>query len=198
MGSLLVVSAPTVPQPPHTPSGPPALRAGHGPAREGRPAGETGGHHEFDEPSRCGWDYPERVRQVIPLARWIQLMRDLHDDAEADLASEEEALGYLSCVSLEAPLDRDWADIFFYLGLQVFPRWNMLPDGRSACEAIGSSWLIVLNRQQAEDLRRFRRWLREKIEGGGRKPIRQKTSRKNSAAVEVQDEPDEPVADPVE
>ena len=150
------------------------------------------------EPSRCGWDYPERVRQVIPLARWIQLMRGLHDDAEADLASEEEALGYLSCVSLEAPLDRDWADIFFYLGLQVFPRWNMLPDGQSACEAIGLSRPIVLNRQQAEDLRRFRRWLREKIEGGGRKPIRQKTSRKNSAAVEVQDEPDEPVADPVE
>jgi ParB/RepB/Spo0J family partition protein len=124
------------------------------------------------QPRLNTWDFPERLREIIPLARWIQVLRGLRDESEKDLATEEEALGYLSCVSLEAPLDRDWADIFMYLGLRVFPRWNMLPAGQSACEAIGLSHPVELNHQQAEDLHHFRRWLRQKIEAHGRQPVR--------------------------
>ncbi|CAG0987906.1 Chromosome-partitioning protein Spo0J [Planctomycetaceae bacterium] len=124
------------------------------------------------QPRQNTWDFPERLREIIPLARWIQVLRGLRDESEKDLATEEEALGYLSCVSLEAPLDRDWADIFMYLGLRVFPRWNMLPAGQSAYEAIGLPHPIELNHQQVEDLRHFRRWLREKIEAHGRQPVR--------------------------
>ena len=120
------------------------------------------------QPRLNTWDFPERLREIIPLARWIQVLRGLRDDDERDLASEEEALGYLSCASLEAPLNRDWCDIFFYLGLRVFPRWNMLPTGQSACEAIGLSHPIELNSSQVEELRHFRRWLREKIEANAR------------------------------
>ena len=59
------------------------------------------------QPRLNTWDFPERLREIIPLARWIQVLRGLHDDSERDLASEDakrptaakrrawaEALGY--------------------------------------------------------------------------------------------------------
>jgi hypothetical protein len=148
------------------------------------------------QPHLNGWDFPLRLVENMSVIRWTQVMRGLKDQEERPLASEEEALGYLSCVSLEAPLDRDWADIMLHLGERVLPRW-FLTDGQSALEAIGLTHPIELNRQQAEELRRFRRWLREKIEGGARKTPRQ-TGRKNHTMLEAEDESAEPVADPVE
>ena len=85
---------------------------------------------------------------------------------ERDLASEEEALGYLSCVSLDAPFDRDWAEIMGYLAQQVFPRWRFTEEAVHA--VLGYARPIALNSTQAEDLRRFRRWLRHTIEGGAK------------------------------
>jgi hypothetical protein len=46
----------------------------------------------------------------------------------------------------------------------------MLPTGQSACEVIGLSHPIELNSSQVEELRHFRRWLREKIEANARQP----------------------------
>ena len=132
------------------------------------------------QPRLGGWDFPDRLRPtlaphcvwcsagVVPVARWLQVLRGRHDEREQDLASEEEAIGYVSCVSLDAPLDRDWAEIFFYLGQQVFPRWNLI-SGQPVHTALGLDRPIVMHDQQIIDLIRFRRWLRRKVEEGAQR-----------------------------
>ncbi len=124
------------------------------------------------QPRNTGWDFPDQLRGIIPAARWLQIMRGRDDEPENDLASEEEAVGYLSCVSLDAPLSRDWAEIFFYLGQQVFPRWGMI-RGQTVHEALGLECPVTLNPMQLDDLRRFRRWLRRKVEENAPRELRQ-------------------------
>ena len=118
------------------------------------------------QPRLNGWDFPDRLRAFVPAARLLQLLRGQADALEHDLASEEEALGYLSCASLEAPLDRDWAEIMGYLAQQVFPRWRFTEEAVHA--VLGYARPIALNPRQAEDLHRFRRWLRRTIENGAK------------------------------
>ena len=64
-------------------------------------------HGPIVQPRLNGWDFPDRLRALVPTARYLQIARGHIDEHERDLASEEEALGYLSCISLDAPLDRD-------------------------------------------------------------------------------------------
>jgi hypothetical protein len=118
------------------------------------------------QPRLNGWDFPDRLRAVVPAARALQLLRGQADALERDLASEEEALGYLSCASLDAPFDRDWAEIMGYLAQQVLPRWRFTEEEVHA--VLGYARPIALNPMQAEDLRRFRRWLRRTIENGAK------------------------------
>ena len=127
------------------------------------------------QPRLNGWDFPDRLRSVVPLARWLQVLRGRSDPRESDLASEEEAIGYLSCVSLDAPLAHDWAEIFFYLGQQVFPRWDMV-QGETVHTVLGLARPVTLHQQQADDLRRFRRWIRRTIEDDARRSGRAKRS----------------------
>ncbi len=125
-------------------------------------------HGPLIQPRLHGWGFPDLLRPIVPVARWQQVLRGRHDEREKDLASEEEAIGYISCVSLDAPLDRDWAEIFFYLGQQVFPRWNLI-SGQPVHSALGLDRPIVLHDQQIVDLIRFRRWLRRKVEEGAQR-----------------------------
>lgn len=136
------------------------------------------------QPRLNGWDFPERLRTIVPAARVLQLLRGRADMLERDLASEEEALGYLSCASLDAPLDRDWVEIMCYLAQQVFPRWCLI-KGKAVHAVLGYDRPIALNSMQAENLRRLRRWLRRTIENdakakgiGAGKRIRTKATTK--------------------
>ncbi len=134
------------------------------------------------QPHLNGWDFPDRLRPIVPVARWLQVLRGRHEEHERDLASEEEAIGYISCVSLDAPLDRDWAEIYFYLGQQVFPRWNLI-SSQPVHVALGLDRPIVLHDQQLADLTRFRRWLRRKVEEGAKRSAsikRNPSSRSNA------------------
>ena len=119
------------------------------------------------QPRLNGWDFPDRLRAIVPAARILQVLRSQTDALERDLASEEEALGYLSCAGLEAPLDRDWTEIMCYLAQQVFPRWRFI-SGEAVHAVLGYIRPIALNSTQAEDLRRLRRWLRRTIENGAK------------------------------
>jgi hypothetical protein len=131
------------------------------------------------QPRLNGWDFPDRLRAIVPAARILQVLRGQTDDVERDLASEEEALGYLSCISLDAPLDRDWAEIFFYLSQQVLPRWRFI-QGEAVHAVLGYDRPIALNSSQAEDLRHLRRWLRRTIENGAKAKGLRKSDRNRS------------------
>ncbi len=140
------------------------------------------------QPRRNGWDFPVRLRAIVPAARWLQMIRSRACSNEEGLASEEEALGYtctapnavrckcLSCASLEAPLSLDWVEIFVYLGQQVFLRWEMI-SGESVQHVPGCDQPITLNDQQLEDLHRFRRWLRHQVEEGAQRSAGQRAKR---------------------
>jgi hypothetical protein len=128
------------------------------------------------QPRLNGWDFPDRLRAIVPAARIVQILRGSTDEVERDLASEEEALGYLSCASLDAPFDHDWAEIMFYLCQQVLPRWRFI-EGEAVHAVLGYARPIVLNSTQTEDLRRLRRWLRQTIERGAKAKGAQKRSK---------------------
>ena len=119
------------------------------------------------QPRLNGWDFPDRLRAIVPAARILQVLRGQTEAVERDLASEEEALGYLSCASLDAPFDHDWAEIMFYLCQQVLPRWRFI-DGEAVHAVLGYARPIALNSTQTEDLRRLRRWLRQTSERGAK------------------------------
>jgi hypothetical protein len=70
---------------------------------------------------------PDALRDLIPMARLLQILKGEANDDEKGLASEEEALGYQYSLTLEVPLPSAWARIYFWLGQQVFPHWKS-PD----------------------------------------------------------------------
>ncbi len=109
------------------------------------------------------WDMPEVLLNLIPMARLLQILRGEANDDEQGLASEEEALGYLYGLTLEAPLSSDWARIYIWLGQQVFPRWKFPDLGLAP---------ITLDRDETRLLRDLRLWLRRTIEAHAKKRTR--------------------------
>ena len=69
--------------------------------------------------------------------------------AETQQATEFETMLYLSSASLAAPMDHDWAEIYFHLFHRCYPN-------QPAAEDIPNR---ELRPDQVEDLTRMRRWL---------------------------------------
>lgn len=62
-------------------------------------------------------DYlPERVMKVVPMARLLYLMQ------KKEYATEEEAVLFNYTRTHEAPMDRDWAEIYLHLSCTVMER----------------------------------------------------------------------------
>lgn len=66
---------------------------------------------------KCAWmdTVPEWVLKWIKLDRMIALMKNQYDG----MATDSEALAYLMPASLEAPMGRDWSEIYLYLATKV-------------------------------------------------------------------------------
>ena len=90
-----------------------------------------------------GWPVPERLKGEIQLARLAQLIKK-----EEGVATDVEALAYLSNASLVAPMATEWVDIYMYL----FTRWmgDKTPEDLRRDEI--SPW-------EQEKLREFKAWL---------------------------------------
>ena len=78
-----------------------------------------------------GWPIPERLKGEIQLARLAQLLTK-----EEWVATDVEALAYLSNASMVAPMATEWANIYMHL----FTRWmgNKTPEDLRRDEV--SSW----------------------------------------------------------
>ena len=66
-----------------------------------------------------GWmdTIPEKVKQQITIERLIMCMRAAK--GEEPTGTDAEALAYMYPRTMEAPMDRDWVDIYLYLGTKV-------------------------------------------------------------------------------
>ena len=88
---------------------------------------------------------------MLPRRDEITLQRLLHGQEifEDEMATEFEAMLYLSTASFSSPMTHDWLAIYMWL----FNRWK--PETAEELE-IG---VEVLDRNQVEELNRFRRWI---------------------------------------
>ena len=105
-----------------------------------------------------GWDFPARLLDLVRPARYRLILT-----GEEHLATELEALGYISTASLEAPLSREWAQIMFWLSDRVLHRWELIPAAQSVPEMLGFKGPIQLDTYTRTELARLRRWLRSTI-----------------------------------
>ena len=104
------------------------------------------------------WEFPARLLDLVRPARYRLIL-----SGEEHLATELEALGYISTASLEAPLSREWAQIMFWLADRVLHRWELIPAAQSVPEMLGFEVPIQLDTYTTTELARLRRWLRSTI-----------------------------------
>jgi len=100
-------------------------------------------------PSPWMEDIPDRLKDRVPLERLIMCARA--QKGETPTATDVEALIYMFPRTLEAPIGRDWTDIYLYLGTKVF--------GKETPEDIRKD---TLDEQQMRDLKHLKDWIYER------------------------------------
>ena len=106
-----------------------------------------------------GWDFPIRLRALVPQARLQQVLHGAND-----YASELEALGYLSTASLDFPLSYEWAQVFLWLADRVLSDYGLLPDDTaSVADILGMNVISITPYEKNQFLLPLRRWLRKTI-----------------------------------
>jgi len=71
-------------------------------------------------PSPCQDTLPEWIKPAITMERLEQNMKALK--GERPTATDAEVLAYMYPLGLEAPLDRDWTQIYLYVATKVMSR----------------------------------------------------------------------------
>jgi hypothetical protein len=99
-----------------------------------------------------GWEsgYPPLIADKLEIARMIQAMKDPKEFKE--YATDEEALGYLSTMSLAGPLRSELAEIMVYLFNKVMPK-DKIPADLEMVKALSPT--------QMSDLRQLKRNIRK-------------------------------------
>ncbi|GAH61417.1 unnamed protein product [marine sediment metagenome] len=103
-------------------------------------------------PSPWMEDIPDRLKDRVPIERLIMCARA--QMGETPTATDVEALIYMFPRTLEATMDRDWVDIYVYLGNKV-------------CSAMGQEMpedirRDTLDEQQMRDLNHLKAWIYDK------------------------------------
>jgi hypothetical protein len=99
-------------------------------------------------PSAVGNSIPQEMRDRIKIERMIEAMQ------KTELATETEALWYISCMSLEIPLDHDWYSIMMFLSRKYFlaiHKDQELPDFLEKP--------VELEEQEKQELKRLREFI---------------------------------------
>lgn len=101
-------------------------------------------------PGGWGDSLPEWLKNAIVMERLIENMKETKGDQPT--GTDAEACAYLNTVSLTAPMDSDWSQIYLYVAGKTYRRWHKseLPDD------IRVDSLTV---QQMSDLGRLKKWL---------------------------------------
>lgn len=104
-----------------------------------------------------GWmdTLPEWIKGEIKVQRLVQLMIARKDESQRGLATDAEAMAYMYPLTMERPIDRDWTEIYLYLGTRVMES-NM--SGRNR-EFPGDIRKDTLTDEQMRDLNQLKRWI---------------------------------------
>ena len=103
-----------------------------------------------------GWPFPQRLRNLVHQDRMAVIL-----SGEDALASDVEALGYISCMSQAAPITSDWANIMFVLLERVAARYGWFP-GQSVSEMLDMP-VGSLTKDQERALRQLKRDIRQSV-----------------------------------
>jgi len=101
-------------------------------------------------PGGWGDTLPEWLKTSITLERLVMNMKALK--GEEMTGTDAEAVAYLMTASLTFPIDRDWAQIYFYVATQTYRRW-----GKG--EMPGDIAVDKLETEQMRDLERLKEWI---------------------------------------
>lgn len=111
-------------------------------------------------------DTPEWLRLAIPKARLRQVLLEISGGAEsAGLATLEEVAAYLLAASLDAPLSRDAAEVYFFAAGQVVVRYGLVADFAAFSEMLDGAARELSPYQVAEVLRPLQRRIRQSVVG---------------------------------
>jgi len=108
-------------------------------------------------PGGWGDSLPEWLKNTITLERLEMNMRALK--GEEMTGTDAEACAYLYTAALTQPMDRDWAQIYFYIANKVYNQWRQKESGAEMPEDIR---VENLRDDQMVDLNRLKRWLYRK------------------------------------
>jgi hypothetical protein len=95
---------------------------------------------------------PDKLKSAITMKRILLCV------GQNDMATDEEAMWYLSTASFIAPMDRDWQDIYLWLGRG----WQLknCQDPAELPEFLNDA--RSLNEMEERDLKELKRWLYKK------------------------------------
>jgi hypothetical protein len=102
-------------------------------------------------PGGWGNDTPDWLRKAVLIDRLL----------EPDTGTNAEACAYLMSAAFTAPLDSDWAEIYFYVTTQTMERY-----GRSVPDDLRTS---ELSEYRMGMLRSLKRWIYEARKKGGKR-----------------------------
>jgi hypothetical protein len=96
---------------------------------------------------------PEWIKPAITMERLIENMKALK--GERPTATDAEVLAYMYPLALEAPLDRDWTQIYLYIATKVMSR-------HKETEVPEDIKVESLDNYQMQHLKELRDWIYER------------------------------------
>ncbi len=109
----------------------------------------------------AGWNFPSMLRKFVPAARLALVL-----SGEKNLCTLEEALGYLSTLSLAGPLNREYAEVMFWLSQEVLSKHGVADD---VYKMLGFSKPVELSDyQKTHILNRLRADIRRSVVKGAK------------------------------
>lgn len=132
-------------------------------------------------PSPWQADLPEWIFGEIKMQRLIQLMIARKDESQRGMATDAEALAYMFPLTLERPIDRDWTEIYLYLGTRVMGSKTSGKNREFPQDIRKDS----LTDEQMQDLNRLKRWIySRRIEARRERDKSERRQRREEEAVE--------------
>ena len=80
---------------------------------------------------------PYWLRKAIYRDRLEQIFTEIEAGKVGKLATPAEVMACIYPASLDAPMYRDWVDVYLWCGNEVFPKHKRLPKGKTFWQVVG-------------------------------------------------------------